>query len=144
MRNYVLLKEGSDFTSFASKAKDIYTNRVGKMLKDWGVSAHVALEPLKDIYLKSKSGNGMGPLGSIDRIYLVSGIAVFVILLACINFINLATARSVYRAKEVGLRKVVGSTRQGLILQFLSESFMMTVMSLLIALALTGLFLLRS
>jgi len=138
VRNYILLKEGTNFNLFASKAKDIYMNRVGEMMKNWGVSAHVLFEPMPDIYLTTKSGNGMGPVGSIDRIYLVSGIAVFVILLACINFVNLATARSVYRAREVGLRKVVGSTRKGLIAQFLSESFVLTMISLFFALVLIG------
>jgi putative ABC transport system permease protein len=138
MHNYLLLKEGADFNLFASKAKDIYMTRAGEMLKNWGVSAYVQLEPFEDIYLKTKSGNSMGPLGSIDRIYLVSGIALFVILLACINFINLSTARSVYRAREVGLRKVVGSSRKGLIAQFLSESFVLTALSLLIAFLLVG------
>jgi len=136
MHNYVLLKKGADFEKFAVKSKDIYMTRAGEMLKNWGVSAYVKYEPLQDIYLKSKIGNSMGPIGSIDRLYLVSGIALFVILLACINFINLATARSVYRAKEVGLRKVVGSTRQGLINQFLSESFVLTILSLAITLVL--------
>jgi putative ABC transport system permease protein len=138
MHNYVLLKEGADFNLFASKAKDIYMSRVGEMMKNWGVSAYVQFEPFDEIYLKTKSGNSMGPLGSMDRIYLVSGIALFVILLACINFINLSTARSVYRAREVGLRKVVGSSRKGLIAQFLSESFVLTVLSLLIAFLLVG------
>jgi putative ABC transport system permease protein len=138
MHNYLLLKEGADFNLFASKAKDIYMTRAGEMLKNWGVSAYVQLEPFEDIYLKTKSGNSMGPLGSMDRIYLVSGIALFVILLACINFINLSTARSVYRAREVGLRKVVGSSRKGLIAQFLSESFVLTILSLLIAFLLVG------
>lgn len=133
MHNYILLKEGTDFSLFATKAKDIYMTRAGEMLKNWGVSAYVQFEPFEEIYLKTKSGNSMGPVGSIDRIYLVSGIALFVILLACINFINLATARSVYRAREVGLRKVVGSSRKGLIAQFLGESFVLTVLSLLVA-----------
>jgi putative ABC transport system permease protein len=141
MRNYILLKEGSDFQAFAKKAENIYMERAGEMMKSWGTTAHVGFEPMKDIYLKSKSGNGMGPLGSIDRLYLLGGIAAFVIILACINFVNLATARSVYRAKEVGLRKVAGSTRQGLIRQFLSESFVLTVFALFIAIALAGLFL---
>jgi putative ABC transport system permease protein len=141
MRNYVLLKEGADAQAFAKKAENLYMERAGEMMKSWGTTAHVGFEPMNDIYLKSKSGNGMGSLGSIDRLYLLSGIASFVILLACINFVNLATARSVYRAKEVGLRKVAGSTRQGLIRQFLSESFVLTVLSLFIAIALTGLFL---
>lgn len=138
MHNYILLKEGTDFNLFATKAKDIYMTRAGEMLKNWGVSAYVQFEPFEEIYLKTKSGNSMGPVGSIDRIYLVSGIALFVILLACINFINLATARSVYRAREVGLRKVVGSSRKGLVAQFLGESFVLTVLSLLVAFLLVG------
>lgn len=141
MRNYILLKEGSDFQAFANKARNIYMERAGDMMKNWGTTAYVDFEPMKDIYLHSKGGNGMGTLGSIDRLYLLGGIASFVILLACINFVNLATARSVYRAKEVGLRKVAGSTRQGLIRQFLSESFVLTIAALFIAIALVGLFL---
>lgn len=141
VRNYVLLKPGVDAQAFATKAANLYMERAGEMMKSWGTTAQVGFEPMNDIYLKSKAGNGMGPLGSIDRLYLLSGIAAFVIILACINFVNLATARSVYRAKEVGLRKVSGSTRQGLIGQFLSESFVLTVIALFIAIALTGLFL---
>jgi putative ABC transport system permease protein len=138
MRNYVLLKEGVDAQAFFVKAKNIYMDRVGDMMKSWGTTAYVEFEPMHDIYLKSEAGNGMGSLGSIKRIYMLIGIAAFVILLACINFVNLATARSVYRAKEVGLRKVVGSTRGGLIAQFLSESFVLTALALFIALGLLG------
>lgn len=141
MRNYVLLKERVDVENFKSKASNIYRDRAGSMLKDWGVDANVVFMPLNRLYLYSKNGNGLGTLGSIDRLYLMSGIAIFVILLACINFVNLTTARSVYRAKEVGLRKVVGSTRQGLIRQFLSESFVLTLTALVIAIALSGLLL---
>lgn len=141
MRNYVLLKEGVDVNAFKTKAKTIYLDRAGADLKEWGIEAFVFFAPVKNLYLTAKNGNGLGPLGSLSRIYLISGIALFVILLACINFINLTTARSVYRAKEVGLRKVVGSTRQGLIRQFLSESFILTLFALLIAIAFTGLLL---
>lgn len=139
MRNYVLLKEDADAPAFMAKAKNLYMERAGEMMKNWGTTAHLYFEPMKDIYLRSKAGNGLGTLGSIDRLYLLTGIAAFVIVLACINFVNLATARSVYRAKEVGLRKVAGSTRQGLIRQFLTESFVLTVFALFIAIALIGL-----
>lgn len=140
MTNYVLLKEGANVDNFKAKARGIYTERAGEMLKNWGVEASVLFTPMEKVYLTSKANN-IGPLSSIDRIYMMAGIAVFVIMLACINFVNLATARSVYRAKEVGLRKVAGSTRQGLIRQFLSESFVLTILALVIAIALTGLFL---
>jgi putative ABC transport system permease protein len=141
MRNYVLLKENVDVEKFKSKAANIYRERAGAMLKDWGVDANVVFMPLSKLYLYSTSGNGLGSLGSISRLYLMSGIALFVILLACINFVNLTTARSVYRAKEVGLRKVVGSTRQGLVRQFLSESLVLTMTALVIGVALAGLLL---
>jgi putative ABC transport system permease protein len=141
MRNYVLLREGADFESFATKSKNIYNERAGEMLKNWGVQSYVLYDALPDIYLRSQTGNGMGPKGSIDRLYLLSGIAFFVIILACINFINLATARSVFRAKEVGLRKVVGSSRGSLIGQFLSESFVLTALAMILALTLVGLLL---
>lgn len=133
MRNYVLLREGADFAAFAEKSKNIYTERAAEMLKNWGTKAYVTYDALPDIYLRTGNGNGMGPKGSIDRLYLLSGIAFFVILLACINFINLSTARSVFRAREVGLRKVVGSSRSTLMAQFLSESFVLTALSLLLA-----------
>jgi putative ABC transport system permease protein len=141
VRNYLLLKEGVDAQAFISKAENLYTERVPDMLKDWGVNAKVVFTPMTKLYLHTDAGNGIGPVGSIDRVYLVSGIAAFVLLLACINFINLTTARSVYRAKEVGLRKVVGSSRFGLVRQFLSESFVLTSFSLVLAMALTGLLL---
>ncbi|HZY81333.1 MAG TPA: ABC transporter permease [Cyclobacteriaceae bacterium] len=141
MRNYILVKEGADAKALATKAYSLYTERVPGMLKSWNAKANVLLEPLNDTYLQGMAGNSMGPKGSIQRVYLVAGIAVFVILLACINFVNLATARSVYRAREVGLRKVSGSSRNGLIRQFLTESFVLTVISFALALVMTWLFL---
>ena len=141
MTNYVLLKDGGDAVAYQLKVKNIYMNNVADMLKTWGAEAYVSLEPMSDIYLKSKAGNGLGPSGSIDRVYLLLGIAVFVLLLGCINFINLATARSVYRAKEVGLRKVVGSNRTSLIFQFICEAFVITCLAAFGALALLGLLL---
>lgn len=136
--NYILLKEGANAEAFCAKAQHVYTDRVANMLKEWGTRADLVFTPLSDIYLRTKNESRLGPTGSIDRVYLVSAIVAFVILLACINFVNLTTARSVYRAKEVGLRKVVGSTRSILIRQFLSESFVLTCIALLFAVTLAG------
>ncbi|MBS1950284.1 MAG: Acidobacterial duplicated orphan permease [Cytophagales bacterium] len=141
VRNYILLKPNTDFKGFSAKAKNIYEEKVGEEMKKNGIVASLRFEPLTRIYLHSKAGNGMGPLGSMDRVYLLSGVSVLVILLACINFVNLSTARSVYRAKEVGLRKVVGSSRTSIVTQFLSESFLLTTIALFLALACTGLLL---
>jgi putative ABC transport system permease protein len=139
VRNYVLLKEGVNKAAVAAKARNLYMTYVEEAMRKWGMLMYVELEPLDGLYLHTKRGNGMGPVGSIDRVYMVSGIAFFVILLACINFINLTTARSTNRAKEVGLRKVVGSTRASLIRQFLGESFLVTVLALAIAVGLIAL-----
>ena len=134
MGNYLLLREGVDQEAFKSKAKSVYMDKVGDMMRSWGSEALLYFEPMEDIYLKSQSDNSFGPLGSIDRVYLVMGVCLFTILLACINFVNLSTARSVDRYKEVGLRKVIGSSRSALISQFLMESFVLTVLGCLLAL----------
>jgi putative ABC transport system permease protein len=141
MRNYILAKSGTNSETFFKKAEDLYNQHAGELMTQWGIKASVGFEPFNEIYLNSKAGNGMGPLGSLTTVYLLSGVGLFVIVLACINFINLATARSVYRAKEVGIKKVVGSTRARLVSQFLSESMVITMLSFAIALAAIGLFL---
>ncbi|MEM1405683.1 MAG: ABC transporter permease [Bacteroidota bacterium] len=129
VRNYMLLKEGANIDNVLVKARNLYMDNAGEWLKEMGQDFQVDFIPLKDVYLRSDYGNGFGPDGSIDRVYLVSAIALFVMILACINFINLTTARSVYRAKEVGLRKIVGSTRIALFWQFISEAFLITLMA---------------
>lgn len=138
MSNYLMLREGTDAEAFKAKAKSVYMDHVGEMMRSWGAEAFLYFEPMKDIYLRSEAGNSLGTLGSIDRVYMVLGICLFTILLACINFINLSTARSVDRFKEVGLRKVVGSSRMALITQFMTEAFVMTVFGLLIAIFLSS------
>jgi putative ABC transport system permease protein len=94
------------------------------------------LLPFADQYLMSNFENGKPSGGRIEYLRIFSGVAVFILLMACINFMNLATARSVKRAKEVGVRKVVGSSRLHLILQFLGESMLLSLLSLVISLAL--------
>lgn len=141
MRNYILLEPGTNAEAFFRKAENLYNEHAGDLMNQWGVKASVGFEPFNEIYLRSTAGNGLGPLGSMATVYLLSGVGLFVIILACINFINLATARSVYRAKEVGVKKVVGSSRVRLVGQFLSESMVITVLSFMIALAVIGLFL---
>ncbi|MGK7390573.1 MAG: ABC transporter permease [Candidatus Cyclobacteriaceae bacterium M2_1C_046] len=132
VRNYVLLKEHVDAEAFEAKVTNLYMDNVGEFLKQMGMEIYVHLQPLSDVYLKEGLSNGFGPKGSINQVFLVSAIAIFVILLACINFINLTTAKSAYRAKEVGLRKIVGSSRSALFWQFIAESFVITLLSFFI------------
>jgi putative ABC transport system permease protein len=94
------------------------------------------LMPLADIHLHSATKFEMEPNGDIHYVYIFSALAVFILLLACINFMNLSTASSVKRAKEVGIRKVMGSLKSSLISQFLTESIVVTALSMVIGLML--------
>jgi len=89
--------------------------------------------PFKDLYLRSNFSNGHPNGGRISAIKMLIGFGVFMLLIACINFMNIATAQSEHRAKEVGVRKVLGASRKWIIFQFLNESFVITFLSLFIA-----------
>jgi putative ABC transport system permease protein len=85
VRNYITLKEGTDKEAFFAKAKDLYMSHVKEEMKKWGMYMYAQFEPLSEIYLHTTRGNGMGSLGSMDRIYIVSGIAFFVVSCCAIN-----------------------------------------------------------
>ena len=104
-------------------------------------SADCYLQPLKDIHLRSHFKFDMEGHGDIRYVYIFSVTALFVLLIACINFMNLATARSAGRAKEVGVRKVVGAQRSQVIRQFFGESLLLALVSFVLALAVVKLFL---
>lgn len=93
----------------------------------------IGLQPYKDQYLVANFVNGKPQGGRIEYVNIFSGVAIFILLLACINFMNLSTARASKRAKEVGVRKVIGSTRGNLINQFLGESILMSLIALLLS-----------
>jgi len=97
---------------------------------------HLLLQPVKDIHLYSYNIDDGLSDGDIRFVWLFTAVAIFILVIACINFINLSTARSANRAKEVGLRKVVGSGRRGLILQFLIESIVFSALSFVLGLLL--------
>ncbi|MFQ5571753.1 MAG: ABC transporter permease, partial [Rhodothermales bacterium] len=94
-------------------------------LSDIGFEVNVYLRPLTDIHLHSRRENEIEPNGDIATVYIFLAVALFILVIASINFMNLATARSASRAKEVGMRKVVGAQRGHLILQFLGESVLL-------------------
>jgi putative ABC transport system permease protein len=91
------------------------------------------LTPLTDIHLKSNRSGELGPNGTTEYVYIFSAIALFILLIACVNFMNLSTARSSNRAREVGVRKVLGSSRKSLVIQFLTESILVTLTATVIA-----------
>jgi putative ABC transport system permease protein len=106
-----------------------------------GYETKWSLLPLTDVHLHSQREYEIEPNGNIMTVYLFSAIAVMVLLIACINFMNLTTARSASRAKEIGVRKVVGSNRLQLLRQFLTESIVLSFLALLVALVLVEAFL---
>ncbi|SNS84906.1 putative ABC transport system permease protein [Ekhidna lutea] len=135
-RNYLLLKEGIDPSVFQVKIKNLYDENIGDWLDEMGVSFSTELIPLKDVYLNETYYNGFGPKGSKKRVNTVTWIAIFLLILACINYVNLSTARSSYRAKEVGMKKVVGSSRTSIVAQFMTESFLLTSIAFIVGLLL--------
>lgn len=142
---YILLKKGASPERLAEKLPDFSKKYVAPVLsRGFGISYDdfiaagnvfgFFLEPLSDLHLRSEVGNRLVPNGNISTVYIFLAIAIFILIVACINFINLATARSLQRANEVGVRKVVGSDRKSLIFQFLSESTVIVIISFLMAL----------
>ena len=99
------------------------------------------LMPLTDIHLHSNKSYELEPTGDITYVYIFSAIALLILLIACVNFMNLSTARSANRAKEVGIRKVAGSLRSNLIIQFLTESVLISFISLLLAILMAAILL---
>lgn len=106
-----------------------------------GESIELGLQPLTDIHLYSNLENEINPNGSIFYVNLFSAVAILILLIACVNFMNLATARSVERGREVGMRKVLGADRWQLIKQFMGESFLMSFFAVVFAVLLAYLFL---
>ena len=99
----------------------------------------LGLQKLTDIHLRSHTDYEAEENGDIKRVYIFSAIALFILLIACINYMNLSTSRSTLRAKEIGIRKVAGAERKEIVFQFLSESILVSYVSLLIAVAVTWL-----
>ena len=125
---YLLLDANADPESVENKMRTLLEERLGsRVLRAAGVELNPYLQKLTDIHLKSNLEGELGPTGDESYIYIFSAVAVFILLIACINFMNLATARSENRSKEVGIRKVVGADRFQLIKQFLIESILFTL-----------------
>ncbi|MFD2519364.1 ABC transporter permease [Emticicia soli] len=133
---YIKLKPGTNVASFERKLPSFWERNGGTDMRAINVTKTLFLQPLHDIYLKSAIGNEISANGSMTYVYIFSSIAAFLLLIACINFMNLSTARSEKRAKEVGVRKVMGANKNALVKQFLGESLIMSFIALFIALLL--------
>ena len=138
---YFKLKQATDVEAFTNKIQPFFDRHAGTELKKAGYSKTLFIQPLKDIYLRSSIGNEISANGNIKYLYILASIAIFILFIACINFMNLSTARSEKRAREVGVRKVMGAGKSSLIKQFLGESLIMCFISLMLALLLAWFFL---
>jgi putative ABC transport system permease protein len=141
---YIVLKPGADYRKLGAKLQDFIIRHSGpemqemlhlsyKKFEQSGNYFKFHLVPLRDIHLHENAVLELGSNGDIQYIYIFSAIALFILLIACVNFMNLSTARSSNRAREVGVRKVLGSARKHLIWQFLTESLVLTFISAVIA-----------
>ena len=131
---YVRLKENTPKQAFAAKLANYVDKEVSPQTSAAGVKDVFHLQPVKDIYLRSLHLEYDQPnRGNINFVYAFAVIALFILVIACFNFMNLATARSLRRAKEVGVRKVVGAHKSQLITQYLSESILMTLFAFMLA-----------
>ncbi len=136
-RAYLLLREGTDISQFNHQIADFIKTKTNG--EEFHRTQFVSL--YSDRYLYNHYENGIQAGGRIEYVRLFSIIAIFILLIACINFMNLSTARASRRIKEVGIKKAIGASRTTLIYQYLSESLLMTFLSLLVALLLVTLFL---
>ena len=130
--SYLLLAEHADYKTLESKFPAFLEKYIGKLMDENKMHFTLFLEPLQDVYLHSD--RYAAKKGSLTNIYIFSIIAGFILIIACINFMNLTTARATERAKEVGIRKVIGAVKRQLILQFLCESMLLSLGAFVLAL----------
>jgi putative ABC transport system permease protein len=129
-QNFVLLKKGTSLEAFNAKVKNIITASTGDTARK------VYATKFSDGYLYNQSGDNASAGERIEYVRLFSALAIFIMMIACINFMNLSTAKAARRLKEVGVKKVIGANRRQLILQFLIESYVLTVIAMMIAIGL--------
>lgn len=139
MINYLVLNYGVDVPAFKEKVRTLPMDRAGDYLAGWGSEYLLGLEKFGDIYLESDQGNLLGPKGSLGNVYLLGAVGLFLLLIACVNFINLTTARASTRAREIGLRKAIGADRKTLAIQFLFDSALAAVGAALLSMGIARL-----
>ncbi len=140
MQSYLLLNDNSSAASLEKKFPGFVNKYIINNPQADGKN-DIYLQPLTDIHLRSHLTGEIGTNGDITSIYMFAGVALFILLIACFNFINLSTAKSLTRAKEVGLRKVVGADKKQLLSQFLGETTLFALIALFIAITLAWLIL---
>jgi len=139
--NYILTTEDASPEEIDRKIAEVVEKYMGDSMREYGSTFSIFLQPLLSIHLHSNVMHEFGREGDANKVYIFSAIALLILFVACINFINLATARSSKRAMEVGIRKVFGANKGMLFRQFISESLLTAIISIGIALLLVELLL---
>ncbi|MBL7833517.1 MAG: ABC transporter permease [Cyclobacteriaceae bacterium] len=133
---YIQLPEGYDLSKMYASLDKIVKERVNPIFEQYNIKIGYELQRITDIHLHSKIQDEAEEGGDISVIYIFGAVSAFMLIIACINYMNLATARSANRAKEVGVRKVMGSQRKQLIMQFITESVVLTLIALALSILL--------
>lgn len=139
--NYVLLKQNTNAAQFEKKLLPMYDKYMASIFAQYNIKIHYGVQPITSIHLHSNLQGEPEELGSMSYVYIFSAVALFMIIIACINYMNLTTARSARRAKEIGIRKVTGSSKSQLVAQFLVESTLTALFALLLSIGFIALFL---
>jgi putative ABC transport system permease protein len=130
---YVLLKPGTSAEAFNKKLVPMYEKYMAPLFAQFNVKMHYGVQPITEIHLHSKLENEPEEVGSMSYIWIFSAVAFFMLLIASINYMNLTTARSARRAREIGIRKVLGSNKKQLVFQFLSESVLTALAAVILS-----------
>lgn len=139
--NYVKLHSGFKPEDISAPLDSLVQRHMGEGMKDSGAGFKFYLQPVQDIYLHSHLRHELRSNGDVNNLYIFSAIAFFILIIAAINFITLTTARSVKRSMEVGIRKVFGAQRRGLIIQFVGEAVITALLSVILSILLIELLL---
>jgi putative ABC transport system permease protein len=130
-QTFFIVKEGADINALSEKTDDVVNKAIGSLTAQDRV--HYEMMRMTDIHLRSPFENEPEVVGNIQYVYIFGAVALLILGIACINYVNLATARAMDRAKEVGIRKVAGAFRKQLVIQFMGESTLISVIAYLIA-----------
>ena len=133
---YLHLPDGYDLSKMYTSLDKVIKEKVDPIFAQFGITIKYELQPILDIHLHSKIQDEAEAGGDISYIYIFASVAAFMLIIACINYMNLATARSINRAREVGVRKVMGSQRRQLIAQFITESVVIALLAMVISILL--------